>query len=232
MEMQNDIDQGDLQVPSVLQDGEQSIQDFIADPSSVSSSETATLDADRADGTLASSSTFTLSATGVVESSASSIFDATGTMVVGSVQADFLADGVPGSQDVTLNNADSTLASTYNSVDLTDGNSVTVQTAFNTGELVASQALAIYNADGSLANTVTTTDLEAADNSLASTQGTVTVGAGTLADTYTFLNTENGGTLSSSTTTTDNANGIEVGGRVGQLRLHHRRRDRCHLHRL
>ena len=135
--------QGVLLVPAVFQSGEQAIQQFSADPASVSATQTPTLQFDRADGLPASSTTFTLSAAGVVQSSASSLFDATGSVVQGSVQANYTSSGLVGSQDATLDNADGSVASSYNSANLSDGASITVQTVFNPSGLVVNQDLAV-----------------------------------------------------------------------------------------
>ncbi len=213
LEIQNCVSQGDLLAPAVLQSGEQAIQQFCTDPGSVSSSQTPTLQFDRADGSTASSTTFTLSATGAVESSTSTLFDTTGAVETSNVQTNYTANGLVSGQDATLYNAGGSVASSYNSLNLSDGFSATVQTVFNPNTLVANQNLTVYSADGSVDVSASTTNVEGADHTLATTSGVVTVGAGTLSDTFTLTNTESAaGTLSSSATTTNGPNGsLEAG---------------------
>jgi hypothetical protein len=212
LDIQNGIDQGDALVPPVLQNGEQQIEGYIADPSSVTVTQTPTLEFDRADASLASSTTFTLSTAGIVESSNTSIFDPTGTAIQEQVQNNYAANGLVASQDVTLLNADASTNSSYDTTNLNDGSSITVQTVFDAGGLVANQDLTVYNPDGSVVVSVNTTDVEAADNSLATTQGIVTVADGTLSNTYTITNTETAGALSGSVSSASGSAGFQLVG--------------------
>jgi hypothetical protein len=177
-------------VPPIVESGEQSIEQFNADPSSASgASQTPTLQFENADGSAASSTTFELSATGAAQSSNSSIFDAYGVLMA-DVQSTYAASGLAGNQDVAFFDAVGSIAGAYAATNLADGSSITVQSLFNTDGLVGSQDVTLYRPDGSISSSVMTTDTEAADRSLMTTEGTVTDGNANPVNTFSLTNAE------------------------------------------
>lgn len=208
LEIQDCVSAGASLVPPIVQSGEQSIEQFNADPGSAAgASQTPTLQFENADGSAASSTTFDLSATGAAQSSNSSIFDAFGALIA-DVQSTYAANGLVGSQDVTFFDALGSIAGAYASTSVGDGSSITVQSLFNADGLVGSQDVTLYKPDGAISISVTTIDTEAADKSLMTTEGTVTDGSAQIVNTFSLTNTESAdGILAGNTNSTSDANG-------------------------